>query len=1014
MNNFKNLYEITKTLRFELKPSKTTKSVLLKRSIKNEFQLLDKEDVAGFFEKIKNITKTYNDEFQKINRIWEILENDDKTKIFAVADFFEKLYKYSFIKKGVSEPKIGKKVQMITFAKSINDYLDNFKRGNLKSLQSELLELQNIISNYENGKGKENREIPKKVEIYQHIRKIVSIYLKTREILSHLEKDAVLHNELNRGISVYFLPELKEKLEEFFLSNQAEKSADKYLKTLSSERGLNIGIFSLNKYAVNNFKEISILEEKISEMKEKYDNLKAQKFNCLQERETAYWKEWKKLVENNSEYKMLKTQCPEKSFLKKKYKELNKEVKNKIYNEKIQKEVDAYKKTSNEFGNIEKEYISLQRELEEVSESKYFGRIIKESENKYYLALANRLDESDKKKSLGELDILNKYISNNGDCEMLDFYKFTFSAFEKLCLLQESTLGLNNFEDNNIKKLWKLIRYKRFNINSYTESNIQKITHYFEKIIQKHSNLFPMNFDFEKLKNTRNFKEFEKEFNRQGYKLSKQKISKEKLLELEKNSEILLFQIFCKDFVFDKNFALTDFDKTKIGFESKGKDNLHTRYIKEFFQNIENKSFWSNWRLFGEGKLFFREGDEAPDTSQRYKDDKFFLSLGFQIYPNTLDVKKEIKCDSKFQEKHIQEINKKIKNFNSQYVIGLDQGVNSLVSYCVIDRDGNIVKDKNGKYEIGDLSLVISSECDQQGEFVEVEDTLIVGSDKGVWNEEIDILELKKENNRILKSDKNIKVFDYAEAIYAESYSRQQEIVKYKEGDKIELEKITDLKKGYASHIVHKIEQLAQKYSPAIISLEYMQDTKVNSNFVTKKTRQGKSINEILDDKKDKGYKDPKRYRFGTSTVEAIEDALLRKFGYWNGKVNQSGEQFVPDIIKKSDLYEKNIQWGNIVFIDETETSVVCPKCEKGGVRCKNPLDKEKWKRAEFQSDELVNIIYGQFRKIKERVQHKPENKCTWNSANTDREFLEIRNGDDLAAYNIAKRGLKFIKSKKR
>lgn len=903
---------------------------------------------------------------------------------------------------------------MITFEPSINSYLENFKKGNLESFQIELLELQNIVSNYKNGKGEENTEIPKKVEIYQHIRKIASIYLKTREILSHLATDSTLYDEHNSGENINFLPKLKEILKEFFNSKQVEEKAQQHLKTLSSEKGLNIGVFSLNKYSVNNFKEISILEEKISEIREEYNNLKAQKFNCLQKRETAYWEEWKKLVESNSEYKMLKKQCPEKGFLKKKYKELNKEIKNKIYNEKIQKEVDAYKKTSNEFGDIEKEYISLQRELEEISESKYFGRIIKESESKYYLALVNRLNKNDEKKSLEELDVLKNYISNKGDCEMLNFYKITFSAFEKLCLLEGSTLGINLEEDEKIKSLWGIIRYKRFRINPYTRNNIQKIAQYFQKITEKYPQLFPVDFDFEKLKNAQNFKELEKEFNKQGYKLSNQKTSKEKLLELEKKEEVLLFQIFCKDFILDENFALTDFDKTRIGFKSKGKDNLHTRYIKEFFQNIENKSFWDNWRLFGEGKLFFREGDEAPDTSQRYKDDKFFLSLGFQIYPNTLDVKKEIKCDSKFQEKHIQEINKKIKNFNSQYVIGLDQGVNSLVSYCVIDRDGNIVKDKNGKYEIGDLSLVISSECDQQGEFVEVEDTLIVGSDKGVWNEEIDILELKEENNRILKSDKNIKVFDYAEAIYAESYNRQQKILKYEEGDKIELEKITDLKKGYASHIVHKIEQLSQKYSPAIISLEYMQDTKVNSNFVTKKTRQGKSIDEILDDKKDKGYKDPKRYRFGTSTVEAIEDALLRKFGYWNGKVNQSGEQFVPDIIKKSDLYEKNIQWGNIVFIDETETSVVCPKCEKGGVRCKNPLDKEKWKRAEFQSDELVNTIYGQFRKIKERVQHKPGNKCTWNSANIDREFLEIRNGDDLAAYNIAKRGLKFIKSKKK
>jgi hypothetical protein len=803
-------------------------------------------------------------------------------------------------------------------------------------------------------------------------------------------------------------------------------------------------MFSLNKYAVNNFKEISVLEKKISEKKVAYDKAKNEKFEALQKREKKYWEKWNELVSSGGNWEILQEPCPEKKNLKDKFKKKNKEIKKKIYDNFIQREVNVYKKISNEFGDIEKEYIALQRELEEVSDNKYFGRIIKESDDKFYLALTERLNEKNEKKSLNELDVLKSKFSDDGDLEVLNFYKLSFSAFEKLCLLPESTLGVNTAKDKKIRSLWRQIKLSRFeeiiikykwnkeisksdnfskkkiyegkeNQNKLKEDSICQIVEYFEKIVEKHNHLFPAKFDFDILKNTQSFKEFEKEFNKQGYKISYQKISKEQLLKLEKGGEILLFQIFCKDFVLDEKFALTEFDKTRvefdktrIDFESKGKDNLHTRYIKEFFQNIEDDKFWNKWRLFGEGKLFFRESDNTPNISRRYKDDKFFLSLGFQIYPNTQDIKKEVKYSGTFQEKHIKQINDKIKNhLKPKYVIGLDQGVNSLVSYCVIDLDGNIAKDENGKYEIGDLSLVISSEGKRQGEFVEVEDTQIE-NDKGVWNEKDKVLEQKERNDRVLKSDNSIKVCDYAEAIYAESYKRKKEIKKYEadnpEENKIELEKITDLKRGYASHLLHKIEQLAKKYSPAIISLECMEDTKRKNNFLNKK---GDTKN--IEKQK---IVNPKLYRFGTSTVEAIEEALLKKFGYWNGKVNQSGAQLVPEVVKKSDFYGKGVQWGNIVFVDESNTSVICPKCGKNGVRCKNPLDLQDWKKAEVHSEELVREIYGQFRKVKERVRHELEDSCNWDSADSNREFPEIRNGDDLASYNIAKRGLEFIKGK--
>ena len=1039
MKNFQNLYEVTKTLRFELKPGEETFKYLSSKNTPNE--LAGDIKIEDFFEQVSKIFELYSKEINKVESIVNHLIKGDKTQVFIIPDFAEKLYKYSFNKKNVSEPKkLGKKIQRLTFVKGIDGYLENFKTGNIKKFEELLRELKKIIENYKNGKGQKNTEIPKKVEILQIIRKLASIYLKTYEIFSQLEIDAVLRDEYNQGKKVTFLPELKEKIINFFALDGLKEKSEKYLKTLTGERGLYIGSFSLNKYAVNNFKEISEIEEILDELKIGLENKKQEKFEALQVRETAYWEKWNELVDNNPYYSLLKKSCPKKGRTRSNYKKKLKNIKKEIYNNKIQSEAENYKRISKEYGDIEKEYISLQRELEEVSESKYFGRIIKESNDVFYLALTERLDSENKKKKLAELDILQNNFTKDSDLGVLEFYKLSFPAFEKLCLLKNSTLGVNDTRDEEIRELWEKIKYKRHNVfrrkkyqwdNKKTEeenleprrkfesretqeefkkqfeeetiSNVQKIAEYFAEVLEKHPDLFQAKFDTEKLQSAETFKEFERLFNEQGYKISKNKISKNRLLHLAKNGEILLFQIFCKDFVLDKNFALTDFDKTKIGFKSTGKDNSHTRYWKEFFENIENVNFWNKWRLYGDGKLFFREKDSTKGISRRYKDDKYFVSLGFQIYPNAIDIKKEVKYDKKFQKNHIKDYAKNINtDFNPQYVIGLDQGVNSLVSYCVIDTNGNIIKDENGKKaELGDLSLVISK-GERQGEFVEVEDTLIVEKDKAIWNDEEKVLELSKPNERVLKEDNSIKVFDYTEAIYAESYKRRDEVVNYQEGEEVLFDEVTDLKKGYASYVLHKIEQLAKKYSPAIIALEYMQDTKNKSNFIDKKG-EGRKIEEQLENSK--------TYRFGTSTVEAIEDALLEKFRYWNGKVEKNGNQLTPYIVQKSCFYKKNTQWGNIVFVDEENTSSLCPKCNQKAVRCKDPLDKEKWKQADCHSAVDVKNIYGQFRKVKERVQHKPEDNCNWNSTEKEREFSEIRNGDDLASYNIAKRGLEFLQN---
>ena len=56
-SGFTNKYEVSKTLRFELKASDRTNQILKEKSIKNEFQELDSGNVDGFFEILEQIIK---------------------------------------------------------------------------------------------------------------------------------------------------------------------------------------------------------------------------------------------------------------------------------------------------------------------------------------------------------------------------------------------------------------------------------------------------------------------------------------------------------------------------------------------------------------------------------------------------------------------------------------------------------------------------------------------------------------------------------------------------------------------------------------------------------------------------------------------------------------------------------------------------------------------------------------------------------------------------------------------
>ncbi len=231
---------------------------------------------------------------------------------------------------------------------------------------------------------------------------------------------------------------------------------------------------------------------------------------------------------------------------------------------------------------------------------------------------------------------------------------------------------------------------------------------------------------------------------KQGYQAEWKYVSWE---ELVKKENVEIFQIFNKDFLLDEGFATSENDKEKIERLNKTKETLGDKFVpKQQKQDRKRDLFtlyWNNfvqdihseeWRIKPEGKFYIRLKDDTNETQRvignerktnkaRFFEDKIFADFGLGINSTVDTVGAKAKTKEEV-EKHIEKINALHKN-NSQdfYILGLDRGLNSLVSYCLLDLDLQIIKidacknlyeksdekyDETEDFVCGDWSLVNS------------------------------------------------------------------------------------------------------------------------------------------------------------------------------------------------------------------------------------------------------------------------------------------------------------------
>lgn len=301
---------------------------------------------------------------------------------------------------------------------------------------------------------------------------------------------------------------------------------------------------------------------------------------------------------------------------------------------------------------------------------------------------------------------------------------------------------------------------------------------FYKASIAKHPDWSQFGFRFSPTEQYADISEFYREISDQGYKLTYKPIPVSYIDSLVAEGKLYLFQIYNKDF---SPYA-------------KGTPNLHTLYWKALFdeQNLSDVVY----KLNGEAEVFYRKASIAEKDTVVHKANKPIQkknpALEGQSSTFAYDITKDrrytldkfqfhVPITMNFKADGSGRINDTVcaylNNNPDVKIIGIDRGERHLLYVSMIDRDGKVVKDKNGNYIQYSLNTITGAYRDRDGNRVEFETP---------YRELLDKKEKEREDAR-------------------ESWET--------------VENIKELKSGYMSQVVHHIAKLMVEYN-AIVVLE--------------------------------------------------------------------------------------------------------------------------------------------------------------------------------------------------
>lgn len=429
-------------------------------------------------------------------------------------------------------------------------------------------------------------------------------------------------------------------------------------------------------------------------------------------------------------------------------------------------------------------------------------------------------------------NILSKITEANTEddyYEMMD-YKLVPGASKQLPHIFFSEKGKEKYHPS--EEVLRIYEQKSF-IKSNGNFNIddcRKLIDYYKTAICSHEMNSDFGFRFSETSTYEDISGFYREVDQQGYKIGFVKVNAKEIDALVDSGKLYLFQLYNKDF----------------SSYSHGRENLHTMYFKQIFNDNSNSSI----KLCGGAEMFFRKASIGTNeriihpAKQELKNknelnpkktsyfeydlikDKRYTVDQFEIHiPITLNRTPKVQFNLN------EAVRKSLKNDENPYVIGIDRGERNLLYVCVIDGQGTIVEQ---------FSL-----------------------------------------NEIINSYNNVKVkTDYHKLLDDKEKKRLQARHEW-----TTVENIKELKAGYISQVINKICELVVKYD-AVIAMEDLNSGFKNSRVKVEKQVYQKFEKALIDKLnymaiKDKAIGDCGSVINGYQLANPFES--FRKMGIQNG-----------------------------------------------------------------------------------------------------------------------------------
>lgn len=1074
--DLKNLYEVRKAVRFELKPSKITDEFLQKEwfftnpqnvLIKNKEEKIGKKTTFSkkvFEENIAEFLKNSHNLYEALLNLQWVLNANTWWQIFVMRDIFEPIDKNFYIKikwklsgwRSVSFREIKNNWKDFwNWVEKILDYFNNL----LDEINNQNLEVESINS----------KLWLSKTDIKKTLKKLNLCYIR---IYNFLEKFDLKQEKFDWQIKEKITNILK--FEEFF--NQCKWY---YFMSENQSSWILVRRFWFNERALKR-RQPEKIQKELDELKPQFEAKQKEKEELEQQRQKLIEefdlkmkkKQFPDLIwidDENWEYKRIKdlkrndrTQ-EEWNYFKNINEQLDKIKKLRDKDEEIEKltakldwelnldenwniKKDKDWKVSRKFNWLKKQIWDFKRdinnkekELENNLALTHYAKLLKRNqfwEDFYYLVLI----------PIDDKNILEENIWNNWDTEILEYKTLTFQAFVKLALSYDGTMWVYIDREWNIRKSNRWVDQKMIklyqNLKEWKLLNkLNELKIYIKNVIKIHKKeVFDYTeFNFEVLNKTKTLNDYIIEFNKQWYKVYWKKINFLKIKDLEKEQKLEIYQIYCKDFFRDPDF----FENIEVNLEQsieiqkqkraderakenvKWNKNLFSIYWENFIKGIpdsEINSEWQKWnqdiRLNSDSWYFLKPKDnniiEEAEWKSRKKRDKIIWTFNLSFNANKL------LSDNYKEEKNITEFNKTYKEKvdpikQDLSYIWLDRWEKELLTYCVLDSQWNCRKDENWNYLIWDFNLINSKwefvkkeDCIYKDEdWKKIDESVIIWSLKIskyntewwyfelVWNAKLHYdntenwwfrIETKDWKNIELKDKNWNRVYDY-NLIFKLAILRRQIISQKWE---ITLNDIQEIRGWYISQILRVLNEWIVKYNWVLVLENLWKELEEEW-----KTDWNETNKDIIISK-----------TFWITIYQEIETLLTRKYNYFVKKDNSLKLQLTPKIkniedIKITEKENLDLNLWNIIFVNEYNSSKECPVCSK-------PLF---WHltNATFENEMHHYKDWYNYWKYLELAKKSKNDNCDYHMKNNTHWFDFIDSWDDLAAYNIAKRGKKYV-----